>query len=539
NSYEFSYQRFFAPLGKKFMEYAVQASTRLGLPPENSLANGISPEKGILWQTFLPDILLTDGEVPVLAGIPAVTFLTVNDGRWRLDTPADTIENVNRTNIERQTALLIQILDRALSDPDLMPDTKLELKDNMYSLVARLTTFDPRKSFVPDQPVSGALALPRLYDNIRGWQVWMGVRPPLLMTDASGTATFTNLPRNANVWLQGFKLDAETGRITMAPDMGVNGHQQYPISLKMDYKEKKWMIVLFDCQPVDIFSLVDPQYLSQLSKIDVFDTSNSLPDAYGYYLQYPEYIPWTWSSYAEIAGVVFAKPGTRIKITGESGPLGKRLLLLNAQEPAKRKEQAEGYGFLPEETPVILDTPYQAARDMIILDTFRTNNFEQFGIRNERLKQLQEKAKLLLKKADEAREQLDWFGFLKFSRQSQAIEARAYPDVKSTANDVVKGIIFYFMLLLPFAYFGERLFFGFSRIEQRIAGVFGIFLVIYWIMRMVHPAFKLTNAPEVILLSFIVLALSFIVLSIVASKFEEQMQRMKREATGIYQTDVG
>jgi len=539
NSYEFSYQRFFAPLGKNFIEYATRAAKILHLPTENILANGISPEKGILWQTFHPDILCTDGELPVMAGIPAVTFLTVNDGRWWLDTPVDTADKVDLDSLRRQTALLVEILHQAVNDQELMPDTKMEVKDTMYSLIARLTTFDPRKSFVPDQPVKEGIVFPRLYDITRGWKIWMGVRPPLLMTDESGTATFTSLPRNANVWLQGFKLDEETGRIVMAPDMGVNGDQQYPISFKMDYKEKKWMIVLFECEPVDIFSLVDPQYLTQLSKIDVFDTSNSLPDAYGYYLQYPDYIPWTWSSYAEIVGVAFAKPGTRIKITGESGPLGKRLLLLNGQEPAKTKEQAEGTGFLSSETPAILDTPYQAAKDMIILDSYRSENFERFGIRNERLKNLQNRARELLKKAELALKELDWFGFLKYSRQSQAIESRAYPDVKSTANDVVKGIIFYFMLLLPFAYFGERLFFGFAKIEHRIAGVFGIFLAIYWIMRLVHPAFKLTNAPEVILLSFIVLALSFIVLSIVASKFEEQMQRMKRESSGVYQTDVG
>ena len=56
---------------------------------------------------------------------------------------------------------------------------------------------------------------------------------------------------------------------------------------------------------------------------------------------------------------------------------------------------------------------------------------------------------------------------------------------------------------------------------------------------MVHPAFKLTNAPEVILLSFIVLALSLIVLSIIASKFEGQMKQLKTASSGVYETDVG
>ncbi len=51
--------------------------------------------------------------------------------------------------------------------------------------------------------------------------------------------------------------------------------------------------------------------------------------------------------------------------------------------------------------------------------------------------------------------------------------------------------------------------------------------------------FQTTNAPEVILLSFIVLTLSGVVIVILSSKFEEQMQQIKRESTKVYSTDVG
>ena len=48
----------------------------------------------------------------------------------------------------------------------------------------------------------------------------------------------------------------------------------------------------------------------------------------------------------------------------------------------------------------------------------------------------------------------------------------------STANDTVRGIIFYFILLLPFSFFCERLLFGFPDYHpasERFAGIFVLF----------------------------------------------------------------
>ena len=39
------------------------------------------------------------------------------------------------------------------------------------------------------------------------------------------------------------------------------------------------------------------------------------------------------------------------------------------------------------------------------------------------------------------------------ARRAWGLEARGYPEVMSTANDTVRGIIFYFILLLPFSFF--------------------------------------------------------------------------------------
>ncbi len=545
NSYEFYHQRIFAPFGRKCISYSKQISKKLGYNKDMALVNGISPERGLIWETFLPERIRTDGEYVVISGNPAVSFVTVNDGRWRVDTPADTYENLNVNNVRRQSRFLQNLLAAAINDPEMFSDTEMELKDTMATLTTRVVTFDPRTSFVPSNPIAGALVIPRVYLIPRVYtnfqKTSIGVRNTLIgLTDTDGKVSFSGLRVGMGVNLAAFYLDDETGEIVMAPDLGVGGAEQYPVSLKIDYKDKNWMLVLFNAKSISLFELIDPQYLVQLDKIEVLDMADSTPSEYGYYLQYPSVLPFVWTSYSEPLGCIFINPQTRIKILGQAGSLGKRLLLLNAKEDTKNpKESAEGTGFDVSKLSAIYNTPYQGARDMIILDTFRRRNFEQYGIRNERLAELQKESADLLKKAIDARDNKKEYDFLKFSRQAQAVESRAYPDVKNTANDVIQGIIFYFMLLLPFAYFGERLLFSFPKLEKRIAGTFGIFLLVYWIMRWVHPAFRLTEAPEIILLSFIVLTLSMVVLSIVTSKFEEQMRQMKMETSKIYETDVG
>ncbi|MFA5646566.1 MAG: FtsX-like permease family protein [Candidatus Ratteibacteria bacterium] len=547
NSTDFFLQRVFNPVVRNLLEHGKNQCKKRGISPERYLINGVTPEKGVTWRNFLTEPLRTDGERLINCGIPSLSFVTVNDARTRIDTPFDRFSSLNIANLERQHDLISTMIAGALNEKDFFINTDLKsVKDRSATLTTKVVTFNPKKSFVPSEPVPNALVIPRfiLIDPLNPYstfeKTFLGVRNDLLeMTDEKGQARGSRFPTAQIAFLQAYAFDPNTGAITLSPDFGVNGDEQFPMLCKIDYKDKKWLTVLFQSTPINLFGLVDPQYLFNVDRIDVFDLSNSLPDAYGFFFEHPTFSGFRWSSDSDPSAVVFAKPGSHVKIAGESGPLGIRILLLNSKATKTNKHHAEGLGFDADSHEAIYALPYQAAYDMIQLDAYRSYNFERYNIRNERLGELQKQSTSLLALADNAAEQKNWWNFLKFSRQAQAIESRAYPDVKSTANDVVKGIIFYFLLLLPFAYFSERLFFGFAKIEKRIVAVFAIFVLIYFIMRGVHPAFKLTDAPEVILLAFIILSLSLVVISIITSKFEEQMQKMKREGGKVYQTDVG
>ena len=53
--------------------------------------------------------------------------------------------------------------------------------------------------------------------------------------------------------------------------------------------------------------------------------------------------------------------------------------------------------------------------------------------------------------------------------------------------DAVSGILLYLFLLVPFSFFAERLLFAFRDIRARLAGMFGIFLAAFAVIRFIDP----------------------------------------------------
>jgi len=199
----------------------------------------------------------------------------------------------------------------------------------------------------------------------------------------------------------------------------------------------------------------------------------------------------------------------------------------------------EGIGYDVSDGGTLEETAYKVANDMWKLDQYRLGNLESKGIVNEGLSDLHAKARKVLDKAEAAKGSLNYSVFDSYCRASWGYEARAYPGVYSTAQDVVNGVIFYLFLILPFAFFCERLFFAFPDLYKQILAFFGIFALIFVTFYFVHPAFQLLGNSFIILIAFIMLALSILVIFIVTSKFEEQLKQFNRTVSGIHKADIG
>ncbi len=520
----------FSDIGKKAREYSDLIATALGVPVR--LVDGINAIQGKSWRTYMAGKLAMSHEVATLSGIPGLGFATVHDSRPWVDTPMDRLEHVQMSNLVEQTRFLSCLLMDMIGIDDPRDLYDLELADDFVEIKGRAVQFNPETSLFPDDPMVGSIAVART-----GTKTAMGVRSEIFdIVDEDGRFCLPGLPnsraRGGTITVEAYLLGDEDGRVRMAPDMGVTGAEQYPNKVAMDQDVKPVTVVMFDCKPVAIFDMVDQRFSQLLREIQVYDAqTDASPYEFGYCLPLP---PQQFTSAYEPVAVVFVPSGTKVKITMGASLLGLRFLLVN---PTDREELGEGY--LVDRYPSLHATPYRVAMDMWLLDDTRMADMSRHGITNQRVESSHEEAGEHLRLAQQYLRERTYDKFFTAARAAWSYESRAYPDVRSTADDVVKGVMFYLALLMPFAVFAERLFVGAREIKGQIIGTVAFFIGIFILIALVHPAFAITFTPMIILLAFIILALTVIVVGIIIQKFEEQMREMRWEQTGVREADVG
>jgi hypothetical protein len=667
-------------------------------------ADAINPIKGKDWRTYLPGGKFAfASEIATLATKPGLSFVTVNDARLAVDTPHDTADRVQFDNVVKQAKTIVCVLyDFLRTQSDSFAQN---LDDNFARVKGYLYWFDPNRSYMPDQPVRGGIAVARVvgfsnksFAGVRGewfdlvnkgepalgeaekgaperaareirimvrvvltvaalslllwcyldWRAQQQTPSPsrhtavYVLTVLISLATilvytpvfrfkvpkraiqqtrreedakflFVGMPnvkaRGLTWSFEGYKTDEDTGDIVFAPDRGNYGAEQFPVNLRIDLNDKQLTVVLFPCVAMSIFDMVDQRQFALLHDINILDAaSDSTPFYFGHSLPLPQPLV---SSFEPLA-VVYGKPDAHLKVTMGASILGLRFILLNndrekylqwkklrksemsLEERRKLEEKLSpdtylGRGFRLKDHPSISNTPYQVAWDMWILDDFRLESFRKFGISNKRVDTLHQLAYDSLQEAEKWLREKKYDKFLTEVRTAWSYEAKAYPDVQGTANDVVKGILFYMFLLLPFAYAAERLFFAASALKpkqhwaimgfllvylifypmplawraalivawfflslasekalrtsapivRQIFWTVFVFFVVFLIIMLVHPAFHITITPVVVLLAFVILALTVVVAGIITQKFEDQMRQIKFETTGIHTADVG
>jgi hypothetical protein len=542
-------QREFSDIAREYRENGEKIAKVLGVPTEDAVADGVNPIAGKPWRTFIPGKIALENEPFTLGGGRGVAFVTTDDLRNYVDTPSDIAQYVDVKNLRDQVRFLACEYREILNDPKIHVDTEprfqsMSLNGGFATLAGRVVEFDPRKGIIPQKAIPGSLVIVRPGD----WegaqtgkvfrQAFMGVRGDMaIQVDKSGWFAFYGVPTiNAYGWrkatyLEAFHTDPVTGDVDYAPDLGSQGAKQFSIEVFMTMGRKEATIVVFPCVSIAIFDIVDPQVMVTLPNIHLYDAyTDAEPRSFGYSIPRPEF----GVSYVEDVALVYAKRGTRIKITMELGPAARRFLLLNST-----KKRPEGIGFLAERSSTIANTPYQVAHDMWTLDEFRIQRLAKYRIVNNYLDTLHADAASKLKDAAHELKKRNYAAFSSHARAAWGYESRAYPDVQATTDDVVKSSLFYLALMLPFAFFLERLLFAMPNLKLQIAVATLLFIACFAVFRYIHPAFDITMNPLIVLLAFIMLTLSVLVIALVVSKFENQLKALQMKLGGIHRADIG
>jgi hypothetical protein len=542
-------QREFSDFARKFVENGEKISKAFGWNKDDMVADGVNPIAGKPWRTFIPGKIALENEAFTLGGGRGVGFVTTDDVRNHVDTPHDLPETVDFKNLREQVIFLACSYHEILNDKKMPLDEEpkfahMRLDGGFAILKGRVVEFDVREGIIPEKAVRGSLVIVRPGDWAGAQvgkvfrQAFMGVRGDMAMlVGPRGEFTFYGMPtinaygfRKAT-YLEAFHTDPKTGSVDYAPDLGVQGNKAFSIEVYMTMGVKEATVVLFPCVSIAIFDIVDPQVLLTLPGIHVYDAqTDAEPRAYGYSVPRPEY----FVSYVEDAALVYARPGSRVKITMELGPASRRFLLLNSTP-----EKPEGEGYLADRSKAISHTPLRVANDMWMLDEMRMNRLARYRISNQNLNSLHKSAGDNIRLAEKALARLDYAAYDGYARAAWGYESRAYPDVQATTDDVVKSSLFYLMLMLPFAFFLERLIFAMPNLKSQITATVLIFAGIFVIFRFIHPAFDITMNPLVVLLAFIMMALSVLVIGLVTAKFEAQLKAIQTKIGGLHRADIG
>ena len=570
-----SHRTYMAQYARRLTQIAEAQKTRIKLGVR--VRNLVQP-KGHVEGDFIPrGQYLLDGNVVLRTGNPCISFMTLEDMRRRVDTPLDDLKEgrVNVANLAGQLVAVTSLICQAVDDEGFLKQaTQSELRDRVKEMRTRVVEANYRESFVADTPVVDALVV-----YVQGWNNWIptsqinlcGVRGyRVCMTDEQGfshnrfiQAGGPTRISSQSVTVRAYKLSADDGRIIYAPDRGEQGDKSYPIQTTVSHPVFEHQIVTFQCEPLDLYQLNNSRYLHAVGAGGaevpiIFDVNDAAPQEFGYDHQQNPNIHTGTSTNCAVVYIKKAPPGTRpnrIKFMVGSTIFGLEYLATNTEEGGLetrdgkiRPIHPEGVGHAGAPPYAVFNSGLAAARDMIRIDQHRMDRFEKQAVvkpfnpedeDNQRLSEIHDKSKRNLDAAVRAFDNHEYHKAKTHLDKALGYEARAYPDVKGTANDIVKGFMFYCVLLLPFAFCCERLFFGFTDIRKQLFGFAGFFLLIFAIMAFVHPVFRITDAPYVILLAFIILVLALSVLFIIIAKFNEQMAKMRRKAAKVHEADVG
>jgi len=484
-------------------------------------------------QDYLPGPLVLDGAAVARVKGPGIALVTTYDIRQRVDIPFDFANRVNFDNLHTQVKFISAFLASVLNDQISIPKlTKLPKRVLVTAFKGRVVEFIKKRSFAPDTPVEDALVCfvtkaDFLHRHRRSYGGVRGLR--LFITDREGCFYRPHLYEFRGE-IMAFKVDPDTGKIIYAADMGESGAKSNPLQIKLETNfQQNLTVVMFRCDPVEIHGITDARYYRFLSGVKLLDPADAEPQSFGYFVN-PEPEP----SEPENCGLIFLQPGGNAKFCFSRSVFGLQYLLLNIPRPGESPK-----GFTPSEDELILHAELRATRDMYNVDEERIELLRKYGVENKWLDTLHQRSQTLLRGAEAALDRRDYGDYMKTLREARACESTIYPDIRGAANDVVKGIIFYFALLIPFAFFAERLTFCCADIRARIAAIFGIFSAVFIVLRFVHPAFLISQSPYIIFLAFVIMALATTVLVIIIGKFNEQIAQMRRKASRIHETDVG
>lgn len=504
---------------------------------ENYLANTLTLRSGYSGAYYFGEKQL--GAVDIFQGASqtaAFELLNVFSAYGKAFLPSDTLAGLNKNNFAGEMSFISPYLRalfgvRNITDSSELDTTQIGVKLRPMSAVQIKTfKFDEfSASVVPELPVPDTAVIlninagashiyaTHLQDEVIYGENCSGT---IKLTDQRAATVIYGLNMPKSIFAQpcapaAFHFDRDFTAVDHAIDAG-----EAQKKMSSDDLYKDLTLALFECREFPIYPTADSSLISGSPifneyMIPLTAKGNTSPRKYG------------------LTGIksVFSKKAVRVSAGAPAafylGALekikfitDKKRLALNATE---KEYEGRGYVSAAELGP---DFFRNAALDMSILNHARIKKMRD--VANQLVHEFAARGDRCIAEMKSALTEHNYPQYLRKLYEGLGAQVKSYEQAKQTGDDMLKAIVVYMALLLPFCFFIEKLAFNFVKIEHEMGAFAALFVATFLIFRQIHPAFRLAQAPEAIFIAFVMGALGLFVISILRTRFEGEMQLIFR-----------
>jgi len=518
-----------------FNTTAIAAGLTNDRPPSetNPFVDTMTNVGGLPEEHFFPARVSSIGHFQATESTPAVSLRNVYADAGLAFTPGDTFEQLNADRVVKFMDYLRVFFQAVLADKSITLSAELpspEIKNPTWSIQIQAFKFDEfSASVLPQLPVPNSviLLLGVITDPDRD------IIAPIIngdvvnccfsLTDGRATRIFYCL--DGSYPSSAFHFDQDFTSIDHAIDAG---EVQEKVNSNI-IKGKSQVLALFPCKEFPIYQRDDPSIVSIFPitaqyYLPLGGTRDAVPRKYGL------------SGITSITSKTAPQTLGPVAIFLERHEVLKLLTKYNRVAINASAEYPEGIGFSSSEQ-MGPDFFAAAVRDTSFLNHYRIK--EMRGVTDQLAQEFLQRGDRERKVMEAARKNNDHVGYLRALYKALGSLTKSYKQITGITNDMLKAVVFYMALLLPFCFFVQKLLFKFVKIEAQMAAFAVFFVITFFVFRLIHPAFRVAEAPAAIFIAFIMGSLGLFVIHILHSRFEGEMQLLFRTFSAMDASEVG
>ncbi len=395
------------------------------------------------------------------------------------------------------------------------------------------------RAMVPDYPLHGAVIAGRPKPEDDSFSYPGHYAHSLVMTDVYGDF---NLPYNSSRFIAWETKNynpiaatyGEDGLINYMKDEGEEGQRLFK-SIDLGKKKsatKDITIVTFRASPMALIDLINPQTLKDYSAVSMIDSDGMSRVRKLCNFRDPS------------IDVTFLEPDEHVFVELQAGAVDNELVQVTrafmlgptVELKGESGKDIEGSGFLVADHPLVLAVPHKVAESMASVNDRRLKLQNRFTMADKRTNDHHDRMLANLKRA-ESENAIQQEG-IRYARKANVYGILNHPVLRESVFEAIISILWYLALLVPFVFFFEKLVFCHPDIRKQLVSQAAIFLVIFALLRILHPAFAMVRSSLMILLGFIIILITFGVTILFSTKFQENLEELQRRAGKVAEAAV-